>query len=485
MRFIDYILIALRNIRRQKLRSALTIFAVVIGATSVTIMLSIVSSAKSFVSSQFESYGIFKQIAVSPDAEITSFDDSNHGGGNQCDKCVKLTESLVTQIKNIPHVTGVARITTSGGFEAVIYNSQKLTLNQVRGYDANGVITNDVIAGRDLAPTDKEGVVTITSDYADKFGFKKNYQAFVGKKIQLLTRDWYQGVGAVIQKPDFGPHKDGQDNQPQGVSTTLTATVVGVVNSNGESKLVRAPLEWVNAMNTMQRWDQTEADRKATEAAQKAQEQSCRNNPGPCSQKPIEPHITLITENMTEKNGYDGLKVNVDATQNVAATTAAIKKLKVGAADAKTMIEAALKIFNILGLVLGGIGGISLAVAAVGVVNTMIMAILERTREIGVMRAVGARRSTIRRLFTFEASLLGFWGGVFGIAVGFGLTRIANIFINKQLSANSIKAHDIIGLPLWLILAVIAATTLIGMLAGLYPAMRAAKLDPVEALRYE
>jgi putative ABC transport system permease protein len=124
-------------------------------------------------------------------------------------------------------------------------------------------------------------------------------------------------------------------------------------------------------------------------------------------------------------------------------------------------------------------------VAAIGVVNTMVMAILERTREIGVMRAIGAKRSTVRSLFTFEASILGFLGGVIGVGIGYGLTRVANIFVNKQLASNSVKVHNIITLPLWLILTVIGISTLIGLLAGLYPAARAAKLDPVEALRYE
>jgi putative ABC transport system permease protein len=138
-----------------------------------------------------------------------------------------------------------------------------------------------------------------------------------------------------------------------------------------------------------------------------------------------------------------------------------------------------------LGLVLGGIGGIALVVAAVGVVNTMIMSILERTREIGVMRAVGARRGTVSLLFTFEAALLGFFGGVIGLGVGYGAVLIANPIVNKQLSSNNITSSNIITLPIWLILGVIALTTAIGILAGLYPARRAAHLDPVEALHYE
>src|SRR5205807_6323846 len=99
-----------------------------------------------------------------------------------------------------------------------------------------------------------------------------------------------------------------------------------------------------------------------------------------------------------------------------------------------SFVDQQLQVFQIVSYVLGGIGGIALAVAAIGVINTMVMAILERTREIGVLRACGATRATIRRLFTIEAGLLGFLGGVFGIVVGFGLTRIANVVINKQLT---------------------------------------------------
>jgi putative ABC transport system permease protein len=181
----------------------------------------------------------------------------------------------------------------------------------------------------------------------------------------------------------------------------------------------------------------------------------------------------------------DARHANVDNAKNAAGVAREIRKLGVGAADAESSIKQQLTVFNILGLVLGGIGGIALAVAAIGVVNTMVMAILERTREIGVMRAVGAKRSTVRMLFTLEASLLGFLGGVVGVAAGYGLTRIANVVVNKQLASQNVQAHNIIGLPLWLILAVVGITTVIGMLAGLYPAARAARLDPVDALRYE
>src|SRR5205085_7364083 len=98
MKLSDYLRLAFRNIRRQKLRSTLTIFAVVIGATSVTIMLALVTGAKNFFLSQVEGSGMLQQIAISPKSDITSFEDANHSGG-QCDSCTKLTDSIVTKVK--------------------------------------------------------------------------------------------------------------------------------------------------------------------------------------------------------------------------------------------------------------------------------------------------------------------------------------------------------------------------------------------------
>jgi ABC-type antimicrobial peptide transport system permease subunit len=258
---------------------------------------------------------------------------------------------------------------------------------------------------------------------------------------------------------------------------TLTGKIVGITSANDKSYVIRVPLEWARGMQESQQAQVTQADQDAAQA-------QCRNSHGPCNTQPIPSTVTVTDE--LAKQGYNSLIVKVDQSSNAAAVAKTIRdSYKVGAADAETEIKQQLAIFNILGLVLGGIGGIALVVAAVGVVNTMIMAILERTREIGVMRAVGARRGTVSLLFTFEAALLGFFGGVFGLALGYVAVLIANPIVNKQLSGNSITSSNIITLPIWLILGVIGLTTVIGILAGLYPARRAAHLDPVEALRYE
>jgi putative ABC transport system permease protein len=479
MHFSDYVILAFRNIWRAKLRSALTIFAVVIGATSVTIMLALVTGAKSFFLDQVQANGTLQQVAISPQQDITNFNDAQHNSGGNCStNCTKLTDLVVDKVKAIPHVTGVARVAGQGMLAAIAYGNQNLSLNQTTAYDANGIIVNNVLAGRDIQTSDTTGVLTITSDYADKFGFKGNYGGIIGKSVKLLTQDFYSGVGANIQPPQQCNGPCNGNNQPNNKPTTLTGTIVGVIDTSNNSQSVRIPIEWMREMQENQMYQVTPAD----QAANAAQQAKCQRIAGPCN---ITQHMTLTTTDMLAQNGYSSLIAKVDNSKNAASVATAVKKLGLGAADAEASIKQQLTIFNVIGLVLGGIGGIALAVAAVGVVNTMVMAILERTREIGVMRAVGAKRSTVRTLFTIEAALLGFWGGVVGIAVGFGLTRIANIFVNKQLVSQGVKAHDIISLPPWLILAVVGIATLIGMLAGLYPAARAAKLNPVEALRYE
>ncbi len=141
--------------------------------------------------------------------------------------------------------------------------------------------------------------------------------------------------------------------------------------------------------------------------------------------------------------------------------------------------------FRVLDLLLGLFASLALAVATLGIVNTLVMAILERRREIGVLKALGAADSDVKRLFFVEAGVMGFIGGIAGVILGWligrGLTLATNIYLKRQ----DLPSVEISSVPWWLVLSAISFAVLVSLVAGLYPASRAAKLDPVQALRYE
>ncbi len=134
---------------------------------------------------------------------------------------------------------------------------------------------------------------------------------------------------------------------------------------------------------------------------------------------------------------------------------------------------------------LAAIAMIAIFVASLGIINTMVMAVLERTSEIGIMKAVGASPRDIKKIFVFESSLIGLGGGVCGILLGWAVSRAINPVINYFGARQDLPAMEYFRFPAWLILGGIAFAGLVSLLSGLYPAQRAAKVDPAVALRHE
>jgi len=145
------------------------------------------------------------------------------------------------------------------------------------------------------------------------------------------------------------------------------------------------------------------------------------------------------------------------------------------------LLESFQSIFGVVQAVLVGIAGISLVVGGIGIMNTMYTAVLERTKEIGTMKAVGAKNSDILILFLFEAGLLGLVGGAIGIAIGYGLGKTAEILASRALGTDLLQAS----FPWYLILGALLFSFLVGAAAGVTPAYQASRLKPADALRYE
>ncbi len=193
----------------------------------------------------------------------------------------------------------------------------------------------------------------------------------------------------------------------------------------------------------------------------------------------------ILRDTPSDKPTYGSLTVRVKSPSYVDATEAKIKDLGFGAFSLLDASNGIKIFFRVLDLLLGLFASLALAVATLGIVNTLVMAILERRREIGVLKALGASDPDVQRLFFVEAGVMGLVGGVAGVIFGWLIGRSLTLATNIYLKRQELPSVEISSVPTWLVFFGIGFAILVSLAAGLYPASRAAKLNPVDALRYE
>jgi putative ABC transport system permease protein len=188
-----------------------------------------------------------------------------------------------------------------------------------------------------------------------------------------------------------------------------------------------------------------------------------------------------------KQHGYDSALIDVDDGDNVKEVVQQIKAMNLHADAMLERVEVERFIYHMVFSGMSLVAGVALIVAAIGIANTMLMGVLQRLREIGVMKAVGARDGHIVAIFLVEGAAIGLVGGLLGLGLAWGLSGPGDAWMQSILEKNtSIKLHgSVFAFPLWLIIGVPAFTCLTTTLAAVYPARRASRIDPVAALRHE
>lgn len=468
MRLFDYLGLAFKNLARQKSRTFLTITAITIGSLSVILMVSLLTGIKQSLVSMFEDMDAFSWVTVTPDPNsVDSGSLITGGNGSSSDNLKKIDDAVLAQLKKLPNVADATPIGGQVWVDTMKLSgeSKKMWSSLISYEPDTKVFSMPLMAGRKLTNADMDKII-VGGRFMKTYGYSGHPQDLIGQKVIFNMNtgggnapDW----GPLPIKPPQNADKTWWDSQNNKV-TEITAEIIGVAaNGAMDDSQNYINIAWAKKLMTQVRWEHID----------------CKND------QPCPNTMVLVKDDQFTKNGYGSIILKADNTEKLGSLASTVSKLGYGVSTAEDSLKEMNDIVMGIGIVLGIIGGISLFVAAIGIINTMVMATYERIREIGVMRACGATRATIRHLFTFESAMLGFWGGIFGLVLSVAIAKIGVSIADKYATDIPIPIDNIAQFPWWLIAGVLVFTTLVGLVSGLGPAIKAARLNPVDALRYE
>jgi len=437
MKFFDLISLIFENLGRRKGRVVLTAIGVVIGTAAVVVLVSLATGLQRSYTSQFAGIGDLTLIHVYPNYGEGPVMIEGGGGKGQPPQMKMLTTDTILEIKAIEGVEEViARdYLQAGGF--VKYGKLESYVS-VMGVSTNDLSVFDYPLQSGSLQLER-GTVVMGSEMIKNFydprqrpGQEPPEPPDLQDKTLKMVLSKYSSDGVEIRK-------------------TIQVRVVGIVApSRTEADYwMFMPMDEVTAINE---WVMGKR----------------------------------INRN---RDGYQELIVKASDLDNVVGITDQITTLGYQANTPQTVVEGINSFFVILQVIFGGVGAVALLVAAIGIANTMTMAILERTREIGLMKAVGATNNNVLSVFLGEAAGIGFLGGLGGVLLGWSASQLLNVlamsYLASRVSQGGPPPNVSVYTPVWLPAFAILFATLVGLLSGLYPALRAATLVPVTALKYE
>lgn len=488
MKASDYIRIALKNFARQKLRTTLTVLAITVGSLSLILMFSILIGISQSLNEAFDNMGAFELVTVTRDPNSVYDSSGLIGASNipSAEDGAKIDDDTLELVREIPNVASATPTLSVWAKTIRLEGHDKKMWPNLLAYDPKtNVFKLPIAAGRGLEPNDMDKIV-VGWEFVQAYGYSANPQGLVGKKV-ILTQE----VGPYSM-PDWGPlpPKPSGNDKNENRIISIDATIVGVLKSNMEANQNYINIDWAKKLITNVSWtNDDEAIEVCQNNRQQKEQELAENGQNLTETVPSCEQTTplkLSKESDLEKEGYGSIIIRVNNKESIKSVSQEIEMIGYGSVTAQKMVDQLKKVFAAVSAVLGVIGGISLFVAALGIINTMVMATHERTREIGVLRACGATKKTVRRLFTYEAAFIGFFGGLLGIIIGAILGAFSKVLLEQFGSSfNDLPIEHIGDFQSSLVIPILVFTTLLGLVAGLYPAIRASKLNPVEAIHNE
>lgn len=431
----DMIDMSLRSLWKRKLRTALTVLGVVIGTASIVVMISIGIGMNQGFADQLASWGSLQVINVYPGGGMV-YDEAT-GNMKQESKKTELNAKAVEEIKGLDHVDAAS---------PVINEYLQISVGKyVAGASVIGIepaameaLGYKVEEGRLLSEGDTKSVVVggAVEFYDPKLSWEMRYSTeppqldILNEKINI-TYDW--NVGTRQADKSIKP---------------VRVDAVGKTSADGGDA-------W-SVFMPIRELEKIQKERMAWEKEQYG---------SGTSQK--------------QSKEYSEVLVKVDKMEEVQAVQQQIKDMGFRASSLTDQLASMQETTKMLRLVLGAIGAISMLVAAISITNTMVMSIYERTKEIGIMKVIGASLKDIRGLFLMEAAFIGFVGGLIGIVLSYLLSFIVNWVAAGQGSTMQSA------IPLWLALGAVVFATGVGVVAGYLPANRAMRLSALTAIKTE
>lgn len=440
--------LAVRNLREAMLRNALTTIGVAVGVASLVAMLSLGVGLQQLASKRLSQSGLFDTIFVTPKNNFRGMGRPQREADSDKPPRI-LDEDARKEIEKLPNVIEVypqVRFFTEVRFN----NKPFATVVAGMPESSRNSGSFDGMQGHFFSSaTASEAILQIefAKDLSDR------PPSLIGQELILRYAE-RQAIPAESGSADSTASPGGFSVVPR----ELRLKIVGIVETEpaagyggyGNARLLM-PLQTASTLRA-------------------AQVNDLRD---------------IVRDNAANKTTYPSLSVRAKSPSQVEALEVSIKSMGFAAFSLLDASKSLRTFFSVFDLLLGIFGSLALAVATLGIVNTLVMAILERRREIGVLKALGAADSDVQQLFFVEAGVMGFFGGILGVVSGWLLGRAITFGTNVYLRRQNLNPIELSSVPWWLVFAALGFAVLVSLAAGLYPASRAAKLNPVDALRYE